>query len=56
MEAAGWSVMVVDRDALIIDYRIDSGAVSDGSDEQCYYAEFSEIEPLWQVSAVDNQG
>lgn len=55
MEAAGWSVMVVDRDALIIDYRIDSGAVSDGSDERCYYAEFSEIEPLWQVSAADNQ-
>lgn len=56
MEAAGWSVGIQNRDALVIDYSIEGGAVSDGSDQQCYYAEFYEIDLEWQTSVDEDQG
>lgn len=50
IEEAGWTVVIVDRDAPVVDYRLDAGAVGDGSDLQCYAAEFEQLDTAWQLS------
>lgn len=50
IEEAGWFFMVVDRDAPIVDFSFEAGAVGDGSDLQCHVAEFEQLEIEWQVS------
>jgi hypothetical protein len=48
MEASGWSVGVLDREAEVIDYRIE--AISGADDLRCYATEFYELDAGWQVS------
>ncbi len=48
MEASGWSVGVVDREAVVVDYRIE--AISGDDDARCYAAEFAELDVAWQIS------
>ncbi len=48
MEASGWSVGVVDREAEVVDYRIE--AISGDDDARCYAAEFAELDSAWQLS------
>ncbi len=48
MEASGWSVGVVDREAEVIEYSIE--AISGDDDARCYAAEFYELDMGWQVS------
>ncbi|RZS58899.1 hypothetical protein EV141_0109 [Microcella putealis] len=51
MEDLGWSVGVVDRDADVIDYRIE--AVAGADDALCYAAEFEQLDMGWQLSRED---
>lgn len=51
MEGNGWSVGVIDREAEVIDYRIE--AISGADDLRCYAAEFVELDMAWQISRVD---
>ena len=48
MEASGWSVGVVDREAEVVDHRIE--AISGDDDARCYAAEFAELDVAWQIS------
>ncbi len=48
MEESGGSVGVIDREAEVIEYRID--AISAVHDARCYAAEFYELDMGWQVS------
>ncbi len=48
MAESGWSVAVIDRDAEIIDYTIDT--VSNFDDQLCYEAEFYQVDMAWQAS------
>ncbi|GAA1725542.1 hypothetical protein [Microcella frigidaquae] len=48
MEASGWSVAVIDREADVVDYRIE--AISGDDDARCYAAEFMELDMGWQLS------
>lgn len=50
IEEAGWSVGIKDREAPVVDYVLDGGAVDDGSDLQCYAAEFEQLDMAWQLS------
>ncbi|WAB83458.1 hypothetical protein OVN20_10370 [Microcella daejeonensis] len=50
IEAAGWFFMVVDRDAPIVEFSFEAGAVGDGSDLRCYAAEFEQVDIAWQIS------
>ncbi len=51
MEASGWSVGVIDREAEVVDYRIE--AISGADDSRCYAAEFVELDMAWQISRED---
>jgi len=51
MEASGWSVGVIDREAEVVDYRIE--AISGADDLRCYAAEFVELDIAWQISRED---
>lgn len=48
MEASGWSVFGVDRDAEVVEYSIE--AISGADDLRCYAAEFYELDVAWQIS------
>ncbi len=48
MEASGWSVAVIDREAEVVEYSIE--AISGDDDARCYTAEFYELDMGWQVS------
>lgn len=51
MADLGWSVGVIDRDAEVIDYRIE--AIAGADDALCYVAEFEQIDMAWQLSRED---
>ena len=48
MEASGWQVYGIDREADVVSYSIE--AISGADDLRCYAAEFSELDMGWQVS------
>lgn len=50
IEAAGWFFTIIDRDAPIVEFTFEAGAVGDGSDLRCYAAEFEQVDIAWQIS------
>lgn len=48
MAESGWSVAVIDRDAEIIEYTVDT--VSGFDDQVCYESEFDQLDMAWQGS------
>jgi len=53
LSASGYDLEITDEANEVIAYRIPDDAVSDGSEQRCYDAEFAQLDMLWQVARQD---